>query len=228
MNQTEIKKICPSCQKEFIAKGSNRFRQNYCSEKCRKKDDHKRKYIPITHIIICKKCKKEVKTNSSTMKFCSVKCRNRYWYEKTGQVIKYINCLQCGEPFETTTCKKYCSDDCRLISHYERHRAYYGRKARERGRKRKLQVFQYYSKSLKPYCEICKIDDIDVLTLDHINNNGNIHRKTMKSHNLYYELIKTNFPNGYQILCRNCNYKKFIEYKKEERRKIIEKYYAKN
>ena len=79
---------------------------------------------------------------------------------------------------------------------------------------------QYYSNSQKPYCEICKIDDIDVLTIDHINNNGSEHRKTMKGHDFYYELIKTDFPNGYQVLCRNCIYENNSVLQKEYSRLI--------
>lgn len=63
-------------------------------------------------------------------------------------------------------------------------------------------------------CSLCGYDsDIDALTIDHINNNGKEHRKQLNvyaSKDLYRWLIKNNFPDGFQILCMNCNMLKQI------------------
>ncbi len=60
----------------------------------------------------------------------------------------------------------------------------------------------------------CAVVDIDVLTLDHINNNGAAHRKSLNMKNggsgFYRKLQKDNYPPGYQVLCLNCNYKKYL------------------
>jgi len=66
-------------------------------------------------------------------------------------------------------------------------------------------------------CCYCGITDFDVLTVDHIKNNGSIHRKSgMNSRPLYYFLKKNNYPkDDYQLLCRNCNWKKEIERKRK-------------
>ena len=226
MNQKEIKKTCLYCKKDFIATGSNRNRQIYCSLKCGDRDYHKKNYKQITHKKICIYCGISFQTNRPESLYCSNKCSCNFRYNKNKRTKKLKNCLQCGKEFKTTTSKKYCSEECRLISHYERHKAYYGRKARERNKERKLKVFIYYSNSKSPFCKKCGIKDMDILTLDHINNDGYKHRKELKSHDLYSELIKTNFPKGYQILCRNCNYKKFLDFKRKERERIIKKYYG--
>jgi hypothetical protein len=55
-------------------------------------------------------------------------------------------------------------------------------------------------------CMICRESDIDVLTIDHINGGGNQHRKIL-THRIEKQLIKDNFPEGYRILCMNCNMK---------------------
>ena len=225
-NPLEIKKKCLYCTNEFIAIGANRFRQKYCSLECGDRDYHIKKYIPIIHKKKCIYCKKLFETNRPEGLYCSTKCSSKYHYEKNKKPPKEKNCIQCGELFVVISYKKYCSEECRSIAHYERHKAYYSRKGRERNKKRKLEVLQHYSNSNIPFCNICKIEDIDILTIDHIYNNGAEHRKKMKGHDLYYELIKTDFPKGYQVLCRNCNYKKFIVYKKNERLKIMEKYYG--
>lgn len=56
---------------------------------------------------------------------------------------------------------------------------------------------------------VCGEDDILVLQLDHIQNDGNKHRKTFDGNGcgteLYLFLKKSGFPPGYQVLCANCN-----------------------
>jgi hypothetical protein len=52
-----------------------------------------------------------------------------------------------------------------------------------------------------------------LLTIDHINNNGNQHRKEIKIKGgipFYRWLIRNDFPREYQILCWNCNCTKSI------------------
>lgn len=53
-------------------------------------------------------------------------------------------------------------------------------------------------------CVDCGITDIDLLTIDHINNNGGKHRAEIKT-SICNWLKKNNYPSGFQILCFNCN-----------------------
>ena len=57
------------------------------------------------------------------------------------------------------------------------------------------------------WCVCCKIDDIDLLTLDHIDGGGNKERLQLKrgGTSFYIYLRKNGFPSGYRVLCRNCN-----------------------
>lgn len=77
----------------------------------------------------------------------------------------------------------------------------------------KLQVLSHYSKG-KPTCVMCGIDDLDVLCLDHINGGGEAHRRTIPHDgnglHLYWWIKNNNFPNGFQVLCLNCNWKKHL------------------
>lgn len=76
----------------------------------------------------------------------------------------------------------------------------------------KMKVLGYYSKSIPPSCEHCKIDNPDVLCIDHINNIGIQKRKEVGLGNTFYQwLITHNFPEGYQVLCWNCNHLKELE-----------------
>ena len=64
-------------------------------------------------------------------------------------------------------------------------------------------------------CRQCGQGDIDVLTVDHIENDGFKHRKQLGKRDLcgdhfYRWLVKNDYPPGYQVLCMNCNMKKEI------------------
>lgn len=64
-------------------------------------------------------------------------------------------------------------------------------------------------------CRRCGHGDLDVLCLDHVYNNGNIHRETTNrlGGRAYAYLIKTGYAEAdmYQVLCANCNLKKEVE-----------------
>lgn len=75
----------------------------------------------------------------------------------------------------------------------------------------KIECFNHYSLG-EIKCNCCGVKDLMFLTLDHINNNGNIERKQLKSsgNSFYYWLRKRNYPMGYQVLCFNCNHAKYL------------------
>ena len=61
-----------------------------------------------------------------------------------------------------------------------------------------------------PRCVCCDETHIEFLTIDHINGGGNKHRRELfgvKVGGWHFNLwlIKNNFPEGYQIMCFNCN-----------------------
>lgn len=84
-------------------------------------------------------------------------------------------------------------------------------------RKLKIEVLTHYSPNEKLCCSWagCVVDDIDVLSLDHVNNDGKQDRASRKSHSttgtkLYANLRKESYPAGYQTLCMNHQLKKEI------------------
>ena len=81
----------------------------------------------------------------------------------------------------------------------------------------KIETFSHYSNG-DIHCAHCGYSDIRALELDHINGDGNIHRRKLSGRSYsgggtvtYLDLKKKGFPNGYQVLCRNCNWIKYIE-----------------
>lgn len=77
------------------------------------------------------------------------------------------------------------------------------RKARHQ--RLKFFILHYYSGG-KPKCACCGINDIEFLTIDHINGGGGTHRKSMKAYSIYVWLKRENLPEGYRVLCMNCNF----------------------
>jgi len=76
----------------------------------------------------------------------------------------------------------------------------------------KEQIIKHYSKGTSQ-CARCGINDIDVLCIDHINGNGNEHRRSIgitSGYSFYQWLNQDGLPLGFQVLCYNCNMKKRI------------------
>ena len=76
----------------------------------------------------------------------------------------------------------------------------------------KLDVLAHYGRSGFPCCQWmnCHEDDIDVLTIDHTENDGAERRRTGEKtgHNFYRWLKAQKYPEGFQTLCANHQMKK--------------------
>jgi hypothetical protein len=72
-------------------------------------------------------------------------------------------------------------------------------------------------------CACCGETQTEFLTLDHINNDGNIERRKMSKtgygwggKDLYMKLRHLDYPAGYQVLCMNCQIGKHLMMKATE------------
>lgn len=75
--------------------------------------------------------------------------------------------------------------------------------ARDYRVKIKREVIDHYGGE----CKCCGVDELIWLTIDHIEGEGNIERRTVGS-DFYMVLKRNHFPSGYQVLCHNCNFAK--------------------
>jgi hypothetical protein len=80
---------------------------------------------------------------------------------------------------------------------------------RERRKQIKKIILKHYGGD-PPKCACCGEAHIEFLTIDHIQGAGNKQRRelfggTGGGDRFYSWLIKNNFPDGFQVLCRNCN-----------------------
>ena len=79
------------------------------------------------------------------------------------------------------------------------------KKTKERRKKIKFEVLSFYSNNdIK--CTCCKENNYMFMSIDHINGGGTKHRKKIGGGATFYSWLKRNgFPEGYQVLCFNCN-----------------------
>lgn len=95
--------------------------------------------------------------------------------------------------------------------YYLENRGHILQRNREHNLSLKIEVMSHYSKGeLK--CAHCGIDDVFVLTIDHIDGGGTKHKQSLGGSlgkKLYSWLKNSGYPNGFQVLCFNCNYKKY-------------------
>jgi len=85
------------------------------------------------------------------------------------------------------------------------------RKSLKYYRKIRLRALLHYSnKTLR--CACCGENTLEFLSLDHIQNNGAEHRRTMKNEHtdIFHWVHKNGYPEGFQVLCMNCNFAKGI------------------
>lgn len=88
-------------------------------------------------------------------------------------------------------------------------------KQQDNKRRRRLRnrVLIHYSKVDYPCCVDCGEWDIRCLSIDHINGGGTQHRKeTGSGVKFYHWLEKNNYPQGYDTVCMNCNFRRRYGY----------------
>lgn len=94
----------------------------------------------------------------------------------------------------------------------ERNRERYYQAKKEYRHKRKIEALHYYSNGSMA-CAHCGYDkDLDALCLDHINDDGADHRRSMNNDRMrrggttiYERLHAKGWIEGLQVLCFNCN-----------------------
>lgn len=135
-------------------------------------------------------------------------------------------CVECGLPqFEG---RVYCK------RHWEYHRNYDKTRCRESREKRNAHHLRWHHKTksqrlpeirghrlrikqevMNHYggkCRCCGESLLVFLDIDHINNDGARHRKETgrAGYSLYLWLRNSNYPPGFQVLCKNCNWAKHV------------------
>lgn len=80
------------------------------------------------------------------------------------------------------------------------------KKLQKSRQKVKFEILKKYGGD-PPKCACCGEKIIEFLTIDHINGDGNKHRKMEPAaKDICYWLRSHKYPNGYRVLCMNCNF----------------------
>ena len=111
-------------------------------------------------------------------------------------------CHKCGNIFQAARSDaKHCKS-CHKLRAKEWARSPHGRK------RRSINVKDARLKVIKAYgggCACCGETAYEFLAVDHINGDGYIERRSLTGQQIVKRLIRENFPQGYRILCHNCN-----------------------
>lgn len=74
-----------------------------------------------------------------------------------------------------------------------------------RNLKNKLAAFHAYG---GVSCQCCQEEHHECLSIDHMDNRGGDHRKALAGKPIYQWLAEEGYPEGFQVLCMNCNFAK--------------------
>lgn len=108
--------------------------------------------------------------------------------------IEAGKCIRCGG--EKNVNPKNCSACLKIQAEQAVTRRL---KVRER-------VFEAYGGFV---CNCCGETMRECLSIDHVNNDGHVHRKITGHGSTFYRwLIRNNFPKDFQVLCMNCQFGK--------------------
>lgn len=130
----------------------------------------------------------------------------KYWNPKWNWSRKYKACIKCDSNASPHGGHGICNR-CRAKDFYNNNKEHCKEVARIRDKKRRLEVLKHYGGD-PPKCHCCGESIYEFLSIDHINGGGYKHRKEIGGYfgrNFYKWLVKNNFPDGFQVLCHNCN-----------------------
>jgi serine/threonine protein phosphatase PrpC len=175
----------------IFKKGETHMKKcNTCKEIKSLSEFHKNHTVRDGHSNKCKKC-----TILYSRKYyeSNLEKHRQYAREKELKRRSAGLCLACGAKSKYR--KGYCKKcyDLRLSAHKTRRET------------RRDIVIQHYGGK----CACCGEKEPRFLTLDHINNNGSEHRRSINRGQFYPWVIKNGFPNDLQLLCWNCNLGKY-------------------
>jgi hypothetical protein len=105
-----------------------------------------------------------------------------------------------------------------MRGYYSRNKPIFCARTRKNKYTLKMEVLTHYSKTsdvlgVRPSCARCGFSDDRALSIDHINGGGLKHLREIHAigSGFYRWLKKNNFPEGFQVLCMNCQWIKRAE-----------------
>lgn len=139
---------------------------------------------------MCYECEDPAIEGKTRCADCAVKTRDRGIAQRAARRVRGL-CVICGKPVRTS---HLCCQEC--VS-----------RQGNRQQRFKQAVLDYYGRA----CVCCGESEETFLCVDHINNDGSQHRKEIGVGSKLMEwLVRQGFPEGFQMLCWNCNAGKYL------------------
>lgn len=134
----------------------------------------------------CSKCSQEALPGKKRCQTCTKRERDRITERRAYRIANNL-CLRCGQ--NPPCSKRYCKS---CLTKYKSWRD-----------TDKQDVIEHYG----GVCKCCGESNQAFLTIDHINGGGTKHRKdgSIVGNSFYRWLRNQGYPDGYQVLCFNCN-----------------------
>lgn len=149
---------------------------------------------------ICTQCPNQAQSGKTRCPSCLEKSRRCHNTRRASHLARDL--CWCGNTRDDPkfkSCEK-CRDKFKLIN-----RPDHNSKRKTQRDKVRLEVFNHYGN--KCSCPLCKETNIELLTIDHVNNNGAEHRRIMggSGYKIHLWLKRNNYPGGFRLLCWSCN-----------------------
>lgn len=192
----EQEKNCKQCNKLFIARrrdGCDLKKVNFCGRRCSFIYSHNN---TIPKEVYCVECNTRFLRIYNQKKYCD-NChkgarKSIIEYKKRYNEINKDRLNRLAKQYRT-------SPETRLIYLAKKKAIYI---------KDRIKALTFYGNN-PPKCICCNETEIKFLVLDHINNDGKIHRLEIKERNIYQWLKSKKYPvelkERLQVLCHNCN-----------------------
>jgi hypothetical protein len=122
-------------------------------------------------------------------------------------------CAECSAAKSREYCRNHRKEkNLYQKERYKRNPEHFKRKASETRLKVKMDALNHYGNG-NPVCVCCGTPHPIFLNIDHIDGGGTNHliQLKLKGGTQFYQwLIRQGYPGGYQILCFNCNFAKYL------------------
>jgi len=199
-NKDGLHTICKKCCKKYNLENKERLKKNREKNKLKISESSKQYYIKNKQRIAEHRNKPEIKERK---KIYSKEYRKKHPNRGKEYRKKHPN-------YSKKYMKKWVEKHPNYGTEYAKRRGkkYIKECNKKQAKKLRMDILNHYSNE-KIICALCSCDIVEVLTIDHINGGGNKHRKKenmIGGSMLYRWLRKNNYPDGFRVLCRNCNW----------------------
>ena len=189
---------CKDCIKEICAERRQKYKETVKP--------------PTSGLKRCATCKQQLDISQyhrdrgrcdglqSSCKDCLRKMRASYGKRNQESYTPAVGCAVCSKCKEEKPVSEFAIAKERKCGHACSCKACDAK----RHRQLKIEVMTHYTGET-PRCQCCGEMTIEFLAMDHINGGGRKHYQAIKWGTIYRWLKKNGYPDGFQVLCNNCN-----------------------